>query len=77
MLNKKNFSASLETDHSAGGHQASTCVLCEDSKNECYDILEEPATTKMEEETTRSLRARDEGAVTTLGNLPAPFSKER
>jgi hypothetical protein len=66
MLNMKNVSSSPETDHSTGGHQASSRVFREDSKNECYNILEESATTQMEEETTSSLRARDVGALTTL-----------
>jgi hypothetical protein len=56
-----------ETDYSAGGRQASGQVFRRVSRNECQDIVEEPATAQAKEETTSRLRVRDVGASTTLG----------
>jgi hypothetical protein len=42
-------------------------VFHQTAENECYAIVEKPATTQVKEETTSSLRAMDVGASTTLG----------
>jgi hypothetical protein len=66
-----------EIDHSAGGCQASSQFFCEDTGNEYYDIAEEPATTQVKEETTRSLRARDVQAPATLRTFTHTERKRR
>jgi hypothetical protein len=53
----------------AGDRQDSSGVFYQDSKNECQDIVEEPTTAHVKEETTHSLRARDVAALVTLGSF--------
>jgi hypothetical protein len=69
MLNKRNINKALRPDHRAGDHKASRRVFCWNSKNECQDTVEEPATAKAKEETTSCLRTRDVGALTTLRSM--------
>jgi hypothetical protein len=52
-------------------------VFHQDSKNECQDIVEELATTKTEEETASSLRARDVEASATLGSFAHTDQKKK
>jgi hypothetical protein len=66
-----------ETDHSAGVRRASSRVFRGDSRNEFQGIMEEPATTQTEEETTSSLRAGGVGALTILGNFARTDRKRR
>jgi hypothetical protein len=54
MLNKRNANKALR-HHNAGGHQAISQVFCQDSKNECQNIMEGPATAQAKEEATNSL----------------------
>jgi hypothetical protein len=63
-------------NHRAGDREANSRVFCQDSKNECQNIVEEPATAQTKEETTHSLRARGVGAPTTLGSF-APTNRKR
>jgi hypothetical protein len=51
-------------------------VFCQNSKNECHDIMEELASTQMEEETTSSLRTRDVGALATLRSFARTIKKD-
>jgi hypothetical protein len=66
-----------ETDHSAGGRQASSQVFHLDSKNECQAIVEESAPIQTKEETTSSLRARDVGAPATLRSFARTDRKKK
>jgi hypothetical protein len=51
---QENAQQSPETDVRVGGCQASSQVFHQDSKNECQDTVEEPATAQVEEETTHT-----------------------
>jgi hypothetical protein len=46
------------TNHWAGGHEVHCWVFHDDSKNECQDIVEEPATARAKEEATHSWSQR-------------------
>jgi hypothetical protein len=52
-------------------------VFHQTPKNELQDAGEEPATSQAKEETTSSLRARNEGALTTLGSFAHTDWKRR
>jgi hypothetical protein len=67
----------VNTNHSAGGHQTSSRVFHQYLKNECQNIVEEPATTQVKEMTMHSWNVRDVGAVATLGNLAHIYWKRR
>jgi hypothetical protein len=51
-----------------GGHQATIRVFHQTLKNKLQDIVEEPATIQVKEETAHSLRASDVGALVTVGS---------
>jgi hypothetical protein len=46
-------------------HKVSSWVFHQDLKNECWGIVEEPATAQANEDTTSSLKARDVGTRST------------
>lgn len=64
-----------QTDHRAGDCEAHRRVFCQDSKNGGQDLVEEPATTQVKEQTAHSLRAQGVGAPATLRNFVAPPGK--
>jgi hypothetical protein len=72
---QENAQQNFQAAQRAGDREANSQVFCQDSKNECQNIVEEPAITQTKEETAHSLRARD-GASATLIILPAPTRKE-
>jgi hypothetical protein len=45
-------------------------------EGECHDIMEDLAVTKMEQEATSSLRARDKGTWATVGSFACTVVKE-
>jgi hypothetical protein len=56
--------------------EANGWVFCQDSKNECQNILEEPATTQTKEEIAHSLGAMYVGALTTLRTFACTDQKK-
>jgi hypothetical protein len=66
---RKDIRQDLQENHRAGDRKANNRVFCQDSKNKCQNIVEEPPPSEMEEETAERLRARNVGALTTLGTV--------
>jgi hypothetical protein len=64
-------------DSRTGVRQASSRIFSEGLKSECQDIVEQPVTSHAKEETAHSLRARDVGEPTNLGNFVRTERKRR
>jgi hypothetical protein len=67
----------LLENHRAGEREANSRIFCQDSKNECRNIVKESATAQTKEETAHSLRARDVGALANLGSVARKDWKRR
>jgi hypothetical protein len=66
---QENTQQDLQADCRTGDHEANSQVFCQDSKNKCQNIVEEPATAQTKEEIEHNLRAMDVGALITLGTF--------
>jgi hypothetical protein len=62
----------LQEDCRPADREAKSRVFCQDSKNECHNVAEEPATSEMEKETAHGVRAMDVRALTFSERLAAP-----
>jgi hypothetical protein len=67
----------LRENHRAGDREANSRVFCQDSKNECQNIVEEGATAQTKEKTANSLRIGDVGALTILGSFACTERKRQ
>jgi hypothetical protein len=66
---QKDIRQNLQAGSRAGDHEAKSRVFCQDTKNECQNIVEEPVTSEMEKETTYGVSAMDVGALPILGTF--------
>jgi hypothetical protein len=73
---QENIQRDLQADCRAGGPKVNSRNFCQTSEDECQDVMEESATTKIEQETASNIRARDVGAPATLGSFARTVGKE-